>query len=374
MEKSDLLKKVKALTLYTGTYGRKKCTCSCIGCTQESYGKRHEDYQGTIEQIKVIIEKLPNLEDAYILGNPDVSVDTGFCNLAAREFIKHGKKVMFSTSGYNGLEVIKKLTNGIESKDIKYISYSIDTINTPKLQFLKGTKNISIEKIDEAIKYCINKNIKVKIQPTLWELNEDDYEDIIKHYLELGIDWYTFHAGSFEALMDKKIALNHIRPEKWREIVAKIDKIALKNNLKIKIPKIFLNSKEYINYNNSKLHCQNAGEDIQIWMQKDGLKATFCPILAEVLPKFIFDLETEETSLLHNEKNTCAVCGKCLDEKLRRQSINQDGREFLLKNEKLHTVCRYYSLKENLQEMSATKIPSKENVYEHELREEQVVI
>lgn len=107
MDKLQLLKKVKSLTLYTGTYGRRKCTCSCIGCTQESYGRKHKEYQGNLEQIQKIIEKLPNLEEAYILGNPDVSVDTEFCNLAAKEFIKHGKKVMFSTSGYNGVKVIK---------------------------------------------------------------------------------------------------------------------------------------------------------------------------------------------------------------------------------------------------------------------------
>ena len=108
MDKLQLLKKVKSLTLYTGTYGRRKCTCSCIGCTQESYGRKHKEYQGNLEQIQKIIEKLPNLEEAYILGNPDVSVDTEFCNLAAKEFIKRGKKVMFSTSGYNGVKVIKK--------------------------------------------------------------------------------------------------------------------------------------------------------------------------------------------------------------------------------------------------------------------------
>ena len=82
MDKVSLLEKVEELTLYTGTYGRRRCTCSCIGCTQESYGRRHKDYQGTLEKINVIVKKLPNLKNAYILGNPDVSVDTEFCNKA----------------------------------------------------------------------------------------------------------------------------------------------------------------------------------------------------------------------------------------------------------------------------------------------------
>lgn len=346
MEKSDLLKGVKALTLYTGTYGRKKCTCSCIGCTQESYGRRHEDYQGTIEQIESIIKKLPNLETAYILGNPDVSVDTEFCNLVAKEFIKSGIKVMFSTSGYNGLEVAKKLTEGISHKNIEYISYSVDTLSNEKLQFLKGTKNISIEKIDEAIKYCINKNIKVKVQPTLWDANEDDYKDIIKHYSKFGIDWYTFHVGSFESLRDRKVILNHIKPEKLIKIVKDIENIASENNLKIKVPKIFLDEEEYKNYMvEKKVYCQNGGEDLQIWMQKDGLKATFCPIIAEVFSEYIFDLEKEEPRLMSCKTNTCAVCKECLDQKLRDISINKEGKEFLLEKQIFHNVCRYYSSK-----------------------------
>ena len=87
MDKVNLLNKVEELTLYTGTYGRKKCTCSCIGCTQESYGKKHKDYQGTIEQIDIIIKKLPNLKNAYILGNPDVSVDTEKYNIKQDDFV-----------------------------------------------------------------------------------------------------------------------------------------------------------------------------------------------------------------------------------------------------------------------------------------------
>ena len=350
MDKTKLLKKVKSLTLYTGTYGKKKCTCSCIGCTQENYGNKHEDYQGTIEQIKVIIEKLPNLEEAYILGNPDVSVDTKFCNLAAKEFVKNHKKVMFSTSGYHAIDVIKKLTNGINSKDIGYISYSVDPVENKKLQILKGTKDIKIEEIDEAVKFGIDNNITIRIQPTLWELNQEDYREIIEHYSRIGVEWFTFHAGSFEALWERNMILNHIEPEKWRNIVKEIDEIASKNNLKIKIPKIFLNDKELKQYEKkSNLYCQNGGEGIQIWLQKDGIKATFCPILAEVYPEYIFDLEKEESSLIHNEKNTCAVCGRCLDEKLRKGSIHRDGREFYLKNEILHNVCRYYSLVGNYQ-------------------------
>ena len=346
MDKTNLLKKVKALTLYTGTFGKKKCTCSCIGCTQESYGNRHKEYQGNLEEIKIINEKLPELKDAYILGNPDVSVDSEFCNLAAKEFIKHGRKVMFSTSGYNGLNVVKALIKGIDTKNINYISYSVDSVDNNKLQLLKGNKKMYIEEIDEAIRFCIDNNIKVKIQPTLWEINQEDYKEIIEHYSKMGIKWYTFHVGSFEALWDKKLIINHIKPGKWRNIVNDIEKIAKEKDLKIKVPRLFLNDEEHKEYKeNKKLYCQNGGEDIQIWLQEDGIKASFCPILAEVHQEYIFDLEKEEVSLIKEKSSNCVVCSNCIDHKLRDMSINQNGKEFLIQNEILHNVCRYYSNK-----------------------------
>ena len=340
------MEKVEELTLYTGTYGRKRCTCSCIGCTQESFGRRHKDYQGTLEQIEVIIKKLPNLKSAYMLGNPDVSVDTEFCNKAAKKFIKAGKKVMFSTSGYNGVEVVKKLIDGIDSKDIDYISYSVDTIDNKKLQYLKGSNKINLDEINEAIKYCLKKGIIVKIQPTIWEINQEDYKEIIEYYSKMGIEWFTFHAGSFEALQGRDISLNHVQPRKWMEIVKEINRLAIRKNLKIKAPKIFLDDEEWKIYKEeNKVYCQNGGTGLQIWMQEDGLKATFCPVLSEVMPEFTFDLEKEAPKILNTEKNNCMVCSKCIDNRVKNMSVKNEGKEFLLNNKMIHNVCRYYSKK-----------------------------
>ena len=80
-------------------------------------------------------------------------------------------------------------------------------------------------------------------------------------------------------------------------------------------------------------------------MQEDGLKATFCPVLSEVMPEFTFDLEKEEPRILNNEKNNCMVCSKCLDNKVKDMSVKKEGREFLLNNKMVHNVCRYYSEK-----------------------------
>lgn len=258
------LEKVTDLTLYTGTYGKEKCSCNCIGCTQDGYIKGKKPYQGTIEQIKVIIKKLPNLENAYLLGNPDVSVDTEFCNKAAKEFIKNNINVMFSSSGFKAYSVIKKLTEGLDTKYISYMSYSIDTLDEEKMSYLKGTKKLDLKEIDKAIEFCIENGIPVKIQPTLWEINQDDYYDIIEYYYDkFGIKWFTFHAGSFESLKNKKIPLNHVKPQNWKRIVKDIEEIAKQKNLKIVLPRIFLNQEE-MNLCQKTIHtyCANRGNRI----------------------------------------------------------------------------------------------------------------
>lgn len=340
--KENILKFVNEITLYTGTYGRKKCTCSCIGCTQERYGRMHEDYQGTLEQIDIIIEKLPNLKRAYILGNPDISVDTEFCNLAAKRFIERGIKVQFSTSGFNGVETLKILLNGIEPKNIEYISYSVDTTDEEKLRYLKGSNKIELKKIEEAVRYCIQNNITTKIQPTLWEINQDDYEDIINYFYDkCNIRWFTFHCGSFESC-DTKSPLRHIKPEKWKEISKNILQIAEEKNIKLKVPKIFFKEEELNEYSkNFSPNCINGKCGIQIWMQKNGLKATFCPLLAETNPeKIIFDIEKESPKLLEAHKN-CPICDRFIDEDLKKESIDGKGREFITDNGKFYTACRY---------------------------------
>ena len=343
MDKEDLLKNIEALTIYTGTYGRKKCTCSCIGCTQELISNKIKQYQGNIEQIKTIIKYLPNLKTAYILGNPDISVDTSFCNQVAKEFIKNNIKVMFSTSGYDGLNTVKKITAGIDKENIEYISFSIDTLDNQKLQYLKGNKKINIEEIEKAIKYCIEKDITVKIQPTLWEINQNDYKKIIDRYSKMGIKWFTFHAGSFETI-NKENPLKHIKPEKWMKIVEDIDNIARKKDLKAKAPKIFIEEKEEMVYKEKqKLYCKHGGKDLQVWLCEEGIKATVCPILSAVYQEYIFDLEKEDIKLVDKCNEGCIVCDKCIDKYLRNESIGNKGKEFIVYNKKIHNICRYYA-------------------------------
>ena len=369
MDSKKVLNNITDLTLYTGSNGKNKCTCKCAGCTQYNYGKKHEDYQGNINQIKTIIKYLPNLKNAYILGNPDPTVDTVFCNIAAKEFVKHNKNVMFSTSGFNALETIKTLTKDIPSKNITYISFSIDSLKKDTIKKLKGSNKIDLSLVEKAILYCKSNNIKVKIQPTLWQINQDEYKDIINYfYKKYGITWFTFHLGSFEALNENETdILKHIEPEKWYQIRNNIKQIAIENNLKISIPKVFLDDKEYKEYNHKNNYCYNPGKGLQIWLEKDNLRCTYCPIYTEVNNNFYFNLEDKEISLKVPNENyleclDCVAAKRCISKELKDKSEykigytfkfnqsnknkNNDDNDINITN-KFHNVCRFYSDKIN---------------------------
>ncbi len=301
-----------------------------------------------MKQVQEIIENLPNLKNVYILGNPDTSVDPEFCNIAAREFIKKGKKVMFSTSGFNGLNTIKSLTKNINAENIKYISYSIDSLKNEKLQKLKGNKNINLEEIEKAILYCIKNNIKVKIQPTLWKLNQDEYKNIMQYFYDkYNINWYTFHIGSFEAISGvESDVLKHIDPKKCVEIRNDIKNFAIKNNLKVQIPKVFITQEELKEYDYSETHCRIGGEGIQIWMEKEFLRCTFCPIYAEINKDVCFNL-VDKTFNFTDIKTICPVAEKCISNNLKSKSINFSGIVFEKNDKKYYNICRYTSEKIN---------------------------
>ena len=344
MKTKNLFEKVTDLTLYTGSNGQYRCTCKCPGCSQKEYGINHKEYQGNIEQIKKIMKYLPNLRNVYILGNPDTSVDTKFCNEVAKEFVKKDINVMFSTSGYNAVKTVKELTEGVSLDRIKYISFSVDSIKEDVIKVLKGSEHISLEQIGKAIEYCNQNKIPVKIQPTLWQINQDDYKEIIEYFYNMyNINWFTFHLASFEGIHGKENdILKNIEPEKWVNIRKDIVEIANKKELKILIPKIFLTDEEYKNYRPENSYCYLGSTGLQIRLEKDKIKCTVCPIHTGIEESFSFELEDEETKL-EKVMSDCICATSCISRRLKATSIDKRGYEFKENGKLYHNVCRYYA-------------------------------
>lgn len=163
--KNDNMQEITGLTLYTGSFGKRGCTCDCEGCSQEKYGKQHGFYQGTMSQVEKILSIAPNIQRAILLGNPDISVDAKFVNQVAKFLIKKRVRVRFSTSGYNSIETAQNVLADLDPKYIDYYSFSIDSLKKKNEIILKG-RIIPLEEIAQTIRFCNDKGVQVKIQPT----------------------------------------------------------------------------------------------------------------------------------------------------------------------------------------------------------------
>ena len=184
-----------------------------------------------------------------------------------------------------------------------------------------------------------------EITPSGWK--QADYKEIIEYYYnKFGIKWYTFHAGSFEALKNREVPLKHVEPIKWKEIVEDIQKISKEKKLKIVLPRIFLNGEEMKECEkNLHTYCANGGSGLQIWLEKDIIRCTYCPLLAELHPEFTFSIDEEVTHFIQTD-GVCAVRQEALDKNLVAKSVNGKGTTFKVDNNNLYSVCRFYSIRE----------------------------
>ena len=126
---------ITTVTLYTGSKGRESCICKCPNCSQRT---RDEQYQGTLEQAKVMFDLLPNLKEVYTFGNPDVAIDTDFCNELFHMAIKRNIMVSACTSGVGGKRTLEKLFDGISSEKVKRLSFSFDSDSELGMSTYKG--------------------------------------------------------------------------------------------------------------------------------------------------------------------------------------------------------------------------------------------
>lgn len=342
---------ITSLTIYTGSNGKKGCVCKCDGCSQEEYGRQHPLYQGSIQQIYDVLYVMPNLKRAIILGNPDPIVDVRYCNQISKILTERNVNVRYSTCGYKALKFVQEISHGIDTEKIDYISFSIDTIDEVKLCRMKGQK-ISLEEIKEAILWCHANQIRTKIQPTLWTTNYSDYKEIMEYFMEVGNDWFSFHAGSFETL-PRNTEEEHVDPWKWVELREQLGDYCISNQLSLHMPLLFLDDDEFQTY------CEARGKrctpellrNTQIWLEDGYIRTTHCPLLNAVYP-FQYNLYDDQDRRfnIHVPQNAyCPIAPDCLGMKLKMKSVEKRGHVFEKEGKKrLHSVCRQHNYRVNL--------------------------
>ena len=289
-------KQIKYITLYTGTKGYHNCYCKCPCCTQRNV---NEIYQGTKEQTEELLSKFANLEQLYILGNPDPLVDNTFCNETSKMAIKKDINVCYSTSGVGGIKKMEKLIEGVDSSRVDYISFSIDSIDKEKMSYLKGI-NYPFDEVIKTIKWLQDRNYKIKIQPTLWSCNYQEAYQIIEYFANMGVDWFTFHIGSNETnVLDTHTHLNLEQMKKVHELLERASKL----KVKISCPTIY----KELNYDDSKKwYCMNINNcNSLLAFFSDNIYVTTLPILATPDSKYLRKLSD---NMEVEELESCDIC------------------------------------------------------------------
>lgn len=319
-----LLESINKIILYTGSYGKKGCTCNCGGCYLEKYGDSKPMYQGNMEQVYELLSALPNLKKANVFGNPDISVDPVFCNMVSRLLQDRGIQMAFFTSGIGGAVAIKMLLDGISLSNVKGITFSVDSLDEDMLSKIRGVK-IKLQTIIDGIKYCRDLNIPFAMSLTIWpeNINEDwlAYENFFK---SLGAAKIVAHYGSIEGTAK---SVSHIPEEKVLEVRNKY------KNSSIVWPICLATDDEYKKYisdyvNKGRLKCQD-GSLMYAYLEEDGVKATiFCPIFTTVYPNYfakLSDMKGLKIPLLE-DMSKCPVAEQGLG----------------YKSKLAHPICRFY--------------------------------
>ncbi len=294
------LSKIKYVTLYTGDNGSASCTCNCPCCSQKG---RNRKYQGTMNQALDMFEKLPNMEQLYIFGNPDVTIDTDFCHSIIVEAVNRNINVSFSTSGVGGENTLKRLLNNISTASIDYISFSFDGTTEEEMSFSKGIA-YPMEHALKGVEWAINNGYTVKVQPTLWTYNYTKTETIIDYFVSKGVTWFTFHIGSLEAEVDMP-SHKHLLPEQINVVHSQIEHAVQKHkNIKVRCPIIYLQcGKNEVH----KWYCMHPEriQELLITFTEKGIKATHVPMASIYRNDLSFDLGTSVDIPAISESQHC---------------------------------------------------------------------
>lgn len=291
------LKKIRFVTLYTGENGSEACVCNCPCCSQA----KKKGFQGNLGQGKELLERLPNLEKLYILGNPDPAVDARFCNQVAHLGVAKGIKVAFCTSGAGGTGVMQRLLEGLSPEMVTYVAFSIDSLSKERMSILKGI-NYPLERAIQGIEWALENGYEVKIQPTLWPLNFHEAGELIEFFTNMGVKRFHFHVGSVEN-GSKMPTHRHLTEEELRWVHLEVEeKMKKYPHLKMKLPIIFSSIGKY---DENKYFCMHTERCVELLVSL-GSKGNWCthtPIAAEFSDAFGFLLKDAENTELKKIKN-----------------------------------------------------------------------
>jgi len=322
---NNILNGVVRCSLYTGTYGRKRCTAKCLGCFVGESETFNSEYQGNTSQVHELMSVLPNLKEAVIMGNPDPSVDTEVCNETAKILQSKCIRVSFLTNGTGDMDIIRKIIDGLDLSLIYGFGFSVDSLDDDKNSILKG-KNISLKNTIYNMMLLKDLGIYVVAFFAIWPTNmNDNWQEYTDYFESRGIHV----SSSFGSIASAQGRIKHVSEEEILKIRGRYSDVRLAT--------VLANDDEYQEYlstyvTKNKLQCTSL-KKINVYFTGGGLKASYsCPIISAVYPEYLVNIHDIDFHAFHDNTIKTGYCP------VAKEAIG-------FKSAKLHPICRFHKFK-----------------------------
>jgi len=227
-----------------------------------------------------------------------------------------------NTNGVGGIEVVKRIIDGLDPALIRGFGISIDSLDEKTNSAMRGVK-ISLQDVFQSIKYLKSLDIDVRIFTTIWPTNADEnWNEFVEFFESRGV--YTYlRFGHAEAVQGR---ISHVPEEKVCEIREKYNDI--------RIHTLLANDDEYKEYLSTyvatkKFVCTNFS-NISVYFTEGEIMATYsCPIISHVYPKYFVNIRDLKAHEFQDDLIKTGIC-----------PVSKQALGFESAN--LHSICRFY--------------------------------
>jgi MoaA/NifB/PqqE/SkfB family radical SAM enzyme len=211
--------------------GDDRCQLACPGCYT---GQRLDTHPAAAvpaeRRVQVGLDEFADhlvalgagLQEFYLLG-AEPTVDPEGSDAMLRWCTENGLTVTAITNGaVSPARFDRTFGRALAAGELYKLSVSLDSIDPAANNRLRG-KPFAHQRTLATIKRCVEHDVPVKVQITVWPLNYPTILDTVHELYDLGVRAFAFHCGSVEGVAEfLRHGLDHLDPLAWRALCARL--------------------------------------------------------------------------------------------------------------------------------------------------------
>jgi pyruvate-formate lyase-activating enzyme len=211
--------------------GDDRCQLACPGCYTGQRLDSHPASAAPAERrVQVPFDEFADhmaalgtgLQEFFLLGaEPTMDPETSESML--RWSTEKGLTVTAITNGaVSPARFDRTFGRALAAGELYKLSVSLDSIDPAVNNRLRG-KPFAHQRALETIRRCVERDLPVKVQITVWPLNYPSVLDTVQELYDLGVRAFAFHCGSVEGVAEfLRHGLDHVDPLAWRALCARL--------------------------------------------------------------------------------------------------------------------------------------------------------